>query len=267
MNFRIVYAILLFLALPLFAISQSEEQAIENVVKEMAETVDNLKTNLDAQRYLGYFTPSYQAMRSDYLVDGSASHHTVTLETMKRRLQSFAMDINQSVDYKVDKINYVQVLGKTAIVNFTAKFSITDGGKLVFGGVQNVTQTMVNTDLGWKVSRSHITEVRDNMQKYTCKYELYSKGKDEALLQVHYPAGNTFQTEYIDVIVEETGSKNYQIQTSRGDQLSWQNGRLYLPDPNSNMTKTVAVTGITGVYSELVKYYHPDQCSDAEMSK
>lgn len=249
--------------------AQSNDEAeVREVIEGLVKAVDNLHGLQDARALTSFFTPNYQGIRTDYLPDGSTRGQTVDLETMGTRVGGFARDIDQNVDYKLDQINFLKILsGQTAVVNYNATFSLSNKGKVVYSGASNVTSKLVKTDQGWKIASSHTAEVRENIQQYICNYELYTKSEGEALLKVVYPAGTNFQTEFIDVKIENLQDKRFLVKTDRGDQFKWTNGKLELPNPATNMTASLTAGNEIAVYNELVKHYFPQHCSEAQRKK
>jgi len=246
----------------------TDEAEVRAVIEGLVKAVDNVHGLQDAKALNSFFTPSYQGIRTDYLPDGSTKGQTIDLEAMDTRVGGFARDIDQDVDYKLDKINFLKILnGQTAVVNYNATFSLSNKGNLVYSGASNVTSKLVKTDTGWKIASSHTAEVRDNVQQYVCNYELYTKGEGEALIKVIYPAGTNFETEFIDVAIENLQDKRFLVKTDQGDQFKWTNGKLELPNPATNMTASLTANNEIAVYNELVKHYFPQHCNGAQRKK
>jgi len=245
--------------------AQDDEQQIRSLLQEVSQLASNIKTPQDVQKLKSYYTPNYSAIRTDYLVDGSHSSTSTTMEGVGSRLSGVSTDIDQTLEYKIDQISYLKVLGNTAVVNYTAPFSLSNKGEVVFGGTQVITARLVKTDTGWKISSSTVAEVRDNIQKYVCNYELYSKDASTALLKVQYPTGTAFATEFADITIEDIGNKSFIVKINNRDQFRWDNGKLELPGREGAPTKMITAGTRTAVYSELIKYYFPQQCPDAKL--
>ena len=249
--------------------AQSDDEAkVRAVIEGFVRAVDNLQGLQNARALNNFFTPSYQGIRTDYLPDGSTNSQSIDLEAVGTRVGGFARDIDQNVDFKLDKINFLKILGgQTAVVNYNTTFSLSNKGKVVYSGASNVTSKLVKTDTGWKIASTHTAEVRENIQQYVCNYELYTKSEEEALIKVIYPAGTNFQTEFIDVTIENLQDKRFLVKTDRGDQFKWTNGKLELPNPATNMTTSLTAGNQIAVYNELVKHYFPQNCPDAQRKK
>ena len=265
MRLTLTSAFLLLLASVTTLRAQSDEQQIRDLLHEVSALVSNIRTPQDLQRLRNFYTPNYTAIRTDYLVDGSHSSTTVSMESIGDRLRGVSTDIDQRVEYKIDDINYIKVLGNTAVVNYVAPFSIINKGEVVFSGAQVITARLVRTDTGWKIASSTVAEVRDNIQKYVCNYQLYSKDASTALLKISYPTGMAFETEFADVSFEDIGSKNFIVKVNNHDQFRWDNGKLELPGRDGMPMKTVTAGTRTAVYSELIKHYFPQHCPDANL--
>ena len=251
--------------IPLHA--QDDEAQIRQLLHDLANSVNSAQTLQDAKNIRNFFTPAYTAIRTDFLPDGSTKSQNVTLDVMGTRISGFVSDVDQKVEYKLGNINFLKILGNTAVANYNADFSISNKGDLVYSGSSNTTSKLVKTDSGWKIASATTAEVRDNVQRYVCNYELFKKDNTSSLIKVTYPAGTNFQTEYINVDIQNIQDSRYIVKTDKGDQFDWVNGKIDLPNPETGMTQSLTAANEIGVYNQLVTHYYPHHCSGAERGK
>lgn len=245
----------------------SAEQEIRALINDYVQKVDGMKNVQDAKNITQLFTPGFKSIRTDFLVDGTYKGQSIDGEQVFERLNSFASNIDQDVDLRLENINFLKVLGnKTAVVNYTVNFTLFNKKEELVSGSQNITSTIVNTDNGWKIANSHISEVRENIKKSMCNYEVFAKDQNAALLKVNVPAGSTFNTEFLDVELEETGSNSFIVSTDQGE-LMWENNKLTMPETGSNVMKNVTVSNRMALYGELVKHFFPEQCASVQLIK
>ncbi len=263
----VVSYIFLCLSLMSTSVAQDDETIITKAIKQMVEKVGSIETAEDVKKFLSYHTPNYTAIESGLLIDGSSGIKNVTLKDLEARMNRIVMNDKYQVVPKLEEINYIKILSNTAIVNTTISYSVNDGGEFLFSGSQNRTQTLVKTEEGWKIVREYIAEVRDNLQKYDCTYEVYEKDENSSILKVYYPAGDAFQSEYIDVEMEKLSSQNLLVSTDKGDQFQWDNETMIPTNARTDNGEKIKVTTLTGVYTELVRYYFSDRCVSARRSK
>ncbi len=258
---------ILFIAIAGPSLAQEAEQEIRQIIQQRAKHINSMRNPLDVKEYMDIFTPTYTAMRSDYLVDGTVNHSTVTKESMQNRINSYALNEKNPLSYTLDKINFINVLGTTAVANYTGNFEVRSNGAVTLGGFQNVTSTFVKTNQGWKISRSHITEVRTTMQQYTCKFQMFTQNKESFMAKVSYPIGSSFETDFLEVDLDDMGGNNYMLNTSKGDQFAWENGTLKIPNAKTGVIRSAVATSPPAVFRELIKYYFPQNCPEAELEK
>ena len=248
-------------------LAQNDEQAIRQLVETQTRKIMTMRTPLDVKEYMKAYTPSYTAMRSDYLVDGTVNHSNVSKELIENRLNSYALNTKTPLTITLDRFNFVNVMGNTGVANYTINFDVKDNGMTSLGGFQNITSTFVKTTDGWKISRSHITEVRTTMQQYTCKFQMFTETTSSYMAKVSYPTGSSFETDFIEVKLNDMGGNNYVLHTNKGDQFEWNNGMLQLPNPQTGVVRAEKATSQPAVFRELIKYYYPQHCPEAELQK
>jgi len=257
----------LFLCAATLGSTQGNEQEIRKIIQERANLINSMRNPLDVKKYMDILTPNYTATRSDYLVDGTVNHTMVTKESMQNRINSYALNSNNPLTYTLDKINFINVLGSTAVANYTGKFEIKSNGKVTLGGFQNVTTTFVNTNQGWKISRSQITEVRTTMTQYTCKFQMFTQNKESFMAKVSYPTGSSFETDFLEVDLDDMGGNNYMLNTNKADQFEGNNGTLKIPSLQTGVMRSAVATSPPAVFRELIKYYYPQNCPEASLEK
>jgi|GEM_PF-3011591 len=242
--------------------SAEDEAQIRALINEIVDLVDGLSSPVEAKQLYAYYTPNYTAIRTDYLIDGTFKSSSIDEETFKMRVTPFSTDIDQRVEYKLDNIHYLKVLGKTAIANYTANFSTYNKSDKLVGGTQVITARLVKTDSGWKIQSTHVAEVRDDMQRALCNYEVFAKDKNNYLLQVYYPAGTFFQQDHLNIKFTETGTAAATITTDQNE-FRWESQKLYLPKENGG-NQIINAGNRETVMAELVKYYYPNQCATVQ---
>lgn len=242
--------------------TKDDEAQIRTLINKVIDLVDGLSSPSQAKELLSYYTPNYTAIRTDYLVDGTYKSNTTSQENMSTRLNRFATNIDQRVEYKLDNIHYLKVLGKTAVANYSVNFSTYNKSEKLIGGTQIITARLVKTDSGWKTQSAHVTEVRDDIQRSVCNYEVFTKDKNNYLLQVHYPAGTFFMQDYLNIKFTETGSAAATVTTDQGE-FRWESNKLYLPKEGGG-NQVINAGNRETVMAELVKYYYPNQCATVQ---
>lgn len=242
--------------------TMDDEAQIRTLINEVIDLVDGLSSPSQAKELLSYYTPNYNAIRTDYLVDGTYKSSATSQENMGLRLSRFATNTGQRVEYKLDKIHYLKVLGNTSVANYSVNYSTYNKSDKLVSGTQIITARLVKTDSGWKIQSAHIAEIRDDIQRSVCNYEVFTKDKNNYLLQVHYPAGAFFMQDYLNVKFTETGSAAATVTTDQGE-FRWESKKLYLPKEGSG-NRIINAGNRETVMAELVQYYYPNQCATVQ---
>jgi ketosteroid isomerase-like protein len=178
-TFRIGLLVLISFCLTGSSISAQEytpqQQEIVNLLKEFEYAVDHFTGSSDISKLISFYSDNYSMERMEYSIDGTGKRVKLGFDEFKQNIMRAAENEDEEITYEISDINYVQVVGFGAVANFNANFSINEDGEKLFSGTRNTTLQMKKTPGGWKIVHSYVTEVRDDIVKYLCTYNLFQK--------------------------------------------------------------------------------------------
>ena len=215
--------------LPGLAMSQTDDdQAIREVINKRHELINLAKSRPVISELLNLHTKEYVQVTSIYTPDGGVSRRESDLDGAKRILSHYSDAGDVQYVTNVENIAFSQVFDRSAVVIYRASYAMNDAntGQEMYSGNQIITANLKKTPDGWKYNDIYTTELRLNISKYPCGYELYQKDANELLTNVKLPAGGAFKNEYIDIRFHETKPGFFIVQTDRGDEFSWENNVL-----------------------------------------
>ena len=247
----------------------ADEQAISEVINKRHDLINLAKSTPRISELLNLHTSDYVQINTVYTPDGEVSRRESDLSAVKRVLSHYSDAGDVQYETNVDNIAFSQIYERSAVAIYRASYSMNDvlSGNEMYSGTQIITANLKKTPDGWKFRDIYTTELRTNINKYPCGYELYQKDANELLVSVKVPAGSVFKNEYIDIRFNETKPGFFIVQTDRGDEFSWENNVLRSTMSNDDAEIAGRPNSKTGVCEGIIMYYHSDVCSDTRMTK
>lgn len=252
------------------AVSQAGPEAeITNLIQHRIDLINLAHSAPRSAELVNLHAKEFQASNTTYLPDGTFEQRTLSLEDFKRVLSNYADSDSHKFSIKLNDIPFIRVFDKTGVAIYTASYTMNDmvSGQPLYGSDQIITVHVKSTPDGWKFVDQHVTEIRDKINKYPCTYELYQKDENEMLVNVKFPAGNTFKHEYIDINFNEVSSGVYMVRTNVGDEFAWENNTLRALTSDNSSELTSRPNSKYAVCKDIVMYYHSGSCSDLRQDK
>lgn len=237
-----------------------EEQEVIQTLSEMAMVVKDFKGAGDLEKLMSYYDKNFKVHRTEYSIDGTLRNVTRDYDQFREEISNFAAS-DEDVSYKIDGINYIKVIGHAAVLNYNTTFSVSQNKELLYAGTQNSTMQLVKRASGWKIIRSDVVDMVDEVNRYSCKYSVFKKGDNEVIAKVKYPAGSYFTEDYVDITFnKETGGKTI-LNTDKGDSFIWDGSAIMQQKGDAKPSTFAAASTKEGVIEKILLHYHGDVCS------
>ena len=143
-----------------------------------------------------------------------------------------------------------------------------DTDEELFGGREIVTAHMKKTGAGWQIRDLYATEIRNDIRKYICPYEVFQKNTNEMVITVKYPNGKYFENEYLNVNFKELSGGNVSVQTNKGQECIWEKPNFGIKeDDEGRYTPLGRPNSESQVIEAIIMYNHKGVCTDVVMNQ
>jgi len=247
----------------------SDIQDVTHLVMHRAELMNLASSSPRSSELIDMYTDDFESTRMIYLPDGQVRKVTGDLARLKSIVSNYNDSQATRVVSKVDTIHYINVLGNTAIVIFSGNYSMieTETNTALYDGLVITTMYLRRSPNGWKIADQFTTEVRGNINKYPCAYELYQKDANEMLVSVKVPDGQAFAQQYVDINFSELSPGVTLVKTSQGDEFAWEGNNLRNLREGAATTFTGRANSKPAVCEQMVMYYFGNTCSGVKLEK